>query len=90
MNKQEALEKIKELEAYIENLDKQTYSIGDRFSLDGEEYILCCVAHKEINLICLEDGSRWDNPVKVNNARSIKRNEFKQLTGDFNFKKITL
>lgn len=88
MNKEEALEKIKELEAYIENLYKQTYSIGDRFSFYGDKYILSCVDVNEVNLINLQDGERWNDPVKVNEIRSITSTEFKQLTGDYNFKKI--
>ena len=89
MNKQEALEKIKELESYIENLDNPTYRIGDRFYLHGDKYILCCVVPNNINLINLKSGDRWNSrSVEVNNTESITNTEFKKLTGNYDFKKL--
>ena len=82
MNKKEALAKIEELKKYVEELDKPTYSIGDRFLFkDGEEYILAGLDGRAVCLISLTDGNRWMKPVKVNCSCEITKEEFNIITG---------
>ena len=88
MNKKEALAKIEELKKYIEELEKQTYSIGDKFRLCEEEYIIARFDDNKICLICLENGNRWRNPVEANEHSEITEEEFEAVTLGYPFTKI--
>ena len=56
-----------------------TYKIGDRFMYHEEEYILAQVDYKECCLISLENGDRWDNPVKINDPCFITQEELNEM-----------
>ena len=82
MNKEEALAKIEELKKYVEELEKPTYSIGDRFLFKGsEEYILAGVDGRAVCLISLADGNRWKKPFPVKDLDQITQKEFNVITG---------
>jgi hypothetical protein len=63
--------------------------IGDRFECDGEDFILARVKPNVINLIRLDDGHNWDNPLKVKDCHNITKEEFKKLCGGFKLNKIS-
>lgn len=52
------------------------YKQGQMFSNNGEQYILCQPLASHIQLICLDEGDRWCEPVKVNNVQYISQAEF--------------
>ena len=93
MNKKEALAKIEELKKYVEELDKPTYSIGDRLLFQRgvcktEEFIIAQVKFYHVTFISIESGKRWTEPVKVENASEITQEEFEVMTSGYVFTKI--
>ncbi len=54
---------------------------GDRFfHKDGEEYILASVDEHQMVLVCIEDGNRWSQPVKVKKHLEVTKEEFAKIT----------
>ena len=47
-----------------------------------EEYILASVEKNKICMICLNDGMRFLDPVKVNDIRMITKADMKNLCGN--------
>ncbi len=69
---------------------EETYKLGDRFKCDaGGEYILARTGSNNINLINLEDGNQWSNPLSVKNDCNIKPQEFNELCKGREFNKIS-
>ncbi len=60
---------------------KETYQIGDIFSLDSgfSFYILSQVGEYKVNLINLRDGNRYTNEILVKNILNITKEEVKKL-----------
>ena len=56
------------------------YSIGDRFIINGCEYILAQVDPKKCLLIGLESGNYWSYAVDVDNTRAITKSEMFAIT----------
>ncbi len=45
---------------------KKVYAnFGQRFKIGNEEYVLAQTDYNEVNLISLQDGNRWTNPVDM-------------------------
>lgn len=67
-----------------------TYSVGDRFIADnsGDEYILAQPEERMLCLICLNDGCRWKDAVKVKNAVKVTESEFEVICGCCTFTKL--
>jgi len=58
------------------------YSIGQRFILRGEEYILAQVERHAVVLIGLHSANRWHNPVSVCEIYNISREEMYRILGN--------
>ena len=56
------------------------YSIGDRFIINGYEYILAQVDPKKCLLIGLESGNYWSYAVDVDNTSAITESEMFMIT----------
>jgi hypothetical protein len=52
----------------------------DRFTIDGDEYILSHSGNCYMSLISLTNGNCWNTAIKCKNSYSITKEEFKQLT----------
>ena len=61
---------------------EKTYSIGDRFETDDDEYILTSPERYKANLVNLRTGISWTAPVEVKNKHKITQAEFKEITGN--------
>jgi len=76
----------------VEENIKKLLSIGNILKLTNtEEYYI--VANSDINevvLICLTDGQRWADPIKVKDVNAITRQEAIELTGKalYHFQRI--
>lgn len=60
---------------------KQTFKIGDKFYREkqNDPYILASVGANEVALIGTEHGNRFNNPIKVNNTKSITVKEAREI-----------
>ena len=80
-----SLDHAKEELQRLQETMKSVYRAGDRFKKDeghfGEPYILATLGVGQVNLISLQDGNRWSEPLQVSNAREINRAEFEQHFG---------
>lgn len=86
LTKEQALNNIKELETYIEGLDKvkkRTWCRGDviEFYFLGKrgQYIISAIAYGSIILIDLSNGNWWSNSVKVSDSKAITEEEMAVL-----------
>jgi len=70
------------------NMNKQTYSIGDKFKVEGQEqeYVLAQVDKGKVALIGLETWDRYSSPLKVNKVHRITQNELFGIAGDDDLK----
>jgi len=68
-------EKLKELIL----VPSKTYSIGNRFRHNDKTYLLCAVMPGSIGFINIENGKRFNGPVKVSDVASVKISELEEL-----------
>lgn len=67
---------------------KCTYKAGDRFTkaesgyTHGMPYILASLGKSEVNLISLQDGNRWTDPMTVLLSHEIPKEEFEKHFGE--------
>lgn len=61
------------------------YSIGDRFTYNGEQYLLAQMEPYKITLINLRNGNRWEDPIFVGRAHRVTKKELRKLTGRADF-----
>ena len=54
--------------------------MGDRFEMGGNEYILAQTDPHMMQMICLEDGNRWDNAVYVKDLYNVTDEEVRDMT----------
>lgn len=88
MTKQETLQKIEELKNFVEEQDKKTYSVGDRFKSEYGEYILATVDYKKVALINLSTGLRWNDGTEVEKYIKITESEFSEISDGLTLTKI--
>lgn len=55
---------------------------GDKFIINNNIYMLCCVDCSKYALICLDDANRWSDPINVNLQKEINYIEFRNLISD--------
>lgn len=66
--------------------EKIMVTVGQRYAYDGEEYIVAQVnSARGVALICLNDGMRWQNPVRVKNSYRITPAEWDRITDGDDF-----
>jgi hypothetical protein len=56
-----------------------TFEAGDRFTIRDSDYILAQTAPDTIALICLENGNRWAEPIKVGNSLAVTVEELTSI-----------
>ena len=63
--------------------EPRTYKMGDTFIVDGNPYILASVNEdKAVCLVNIANGSRYDDPIKVDDLMKITSAEFDLCTVD--------
>ena len=63
------------------------YSAGQIFlAEDGRPAILVQTRALEVCMVCLSDGNRHMDPIRVGHPYTISEDEFLQVTGGFEFK----
>ena len=67
------------LESLFPEVKEVTYSVGQRFKIDGRLYLLSRTDHLQINLFDLNSGNRWHTPVNVRDPYKVTIKEFKSL-----------
>lgn len=86
----EAMESCPEAKRVLEKLfgdqitPKPTYAYGMRFRTKeggGDEYIIAQIDTDLVCLICLTDGNRWTDPLKVGDSLNLTEEEFTILAG---------
>lgn len=60
---------------------EETYSIGEFFAKDKELYTLVIIDQSTVALVCLNDGCRWFEGVKVARTSAITKEEMRRVTG---------
>jgi hypothetical protein len=70
---------------------EETYFIGDRFEIDGNEYILSRINNKLCLLINLSTGNYYENPIPVEDINKITKVELGRMIGgdEFFINKVT-
>lgn len=67
----------------LEPVKAEDYKVGQRFTWSGEEYILATVDINKICMICLVDGNRYYDSVKVKDVSNITSKDFSKVcSGD--------
>jgi hypothetical protein len=56
-----------------------TFKAGDRFTIRDSDFILAQTAPDTIALICLENGNRWAEPIKVGNSLAVTVEELTSI-----------
>jgi hypothetical protein len=75
---------------WAEVVEEETYFIGDRFEIEGQEYILSRINNKLCLLINLSNGYYYENPIPVKDINKITKGELgKMIGGDEFFNKVT-
>ena len=63
------------------------YSAGQVFLAEGGKLAILAQTHpRKVCMVCLSDGNRYADPVKVGHPRAISEDEFLQVTDGFEFK----
>ena len=63
------------------------YSAGQVFlAEDGRLAILAQTRSREVCMVCLSNGNRYADPIKVGHPRTISEDEFLQITDGYEFK----
>jgi hypothetical protein len=74
----------------LEFPQEETYSIGDRFEIEDQEYILSRINNKLCLLINLSTGNYYEGPVPVKDINKITKAELGRMIGrDEFFNKVT-
>ena len=74
-------------EVYLCNCSSEEYEVGQVYSIKGSHYILSSVGDRLRGLICLTDGNRWHEPVKVRDyVNYISPEEFEKIARGDKFK----
>jgi hypothetical protein len=68
-----------EFPALFTQLQRITFEAGDRFTISFSNYILAQTASDTIALICLENGNRWAEPIKVGNSLAVTVEELTSI-----------
>jgi viroplasmin and RNaseH domain-containing protein len=74
---------------FIKEKKEETVSVGTRFIINDEEYILASIptSHSDnynannLGLICLADGNVWGRSLKVKDFLNVTKQEFFMLLG---------
>jgi len=74
---------------WAEVVEEEVYSMGDRFEIEGDEYILSRITYNTAILINLKTGNFWDEAIKVADHGKITKQELKKIIGEDQFNKIT-
>jgi hypothetical protein len=64
---------------WAEVVEEETYSIGDRLEIDGNEYILSRINNKLCLLINLSTGNYYEGPVPVKDINKITKAELGRM-----------
>jgi hypothetical protein len=80
----------RKIETKFPSLFENTYSIGDRFMINGSTYILGrAIATEnggsEISLININTGNCFSNSIKVYDINKVTEMEFKNMVGDWEY-----
>jgi hypothetical protein len=76
----------------LEVVEEETYSIGDRFEIDGDEYILSILSKITYNtavLINLKTGKFWRKEIEIQDDEQVSRQELKKIIGEFFINRVT-
>ncbi|KKN72270.1 hypothetical protein LCGC14_0412210 [marine sediment metagenome] len=84
----EALDGVKKLQQEPEPPAEPVHRLGDRYTDEGEEYILAQVAPDNCCLISLKDGQPRRPLIEVGNAYKVTQSELQLMTGGWEFTKI--
>lgn len=68
---------------FLREVERETYSVGDRFDLGGREYILAGVGGPSANMINLTDGIPIKHSMSLVHWPTVSRDEFKRLVEPF-------
>jgi hypothetical protein len=70
---------------WAEVVEEETYFIGDRFKIEGQEYILSRINNKLCLLINLSNGYYYENPIPVEDINKITKGELGRMIGGYEF-----
>jgi predicted transcriptional regulator len=65
-----------------EKAPEKMYCVGQRIRRDAEDYILALVGRDTVCAICLGDGNRYEEPVRVKDIRRITSAEIQKIAGE--------
>lgn len=63
--------------------------IGQLYNYANEVYVLASTHDEVVQLICINDGGRWNSGTDVLDANDITAEEFRLIRGNSNFERIT-
>lgn len=66
----------------VDVISETVYRIGQRFRLgdDCDEYLLAYVSSNHVNLVNIKHGTRWAEPIYVNDPLGITAQQLTQLS----------
>lgn len=65
-----------------------TVAIGSIIHIDGVGFYIFSSLEKQVVLIGLEGGNRWDEPIDVEPSNQYNISIIKKLVGSFNFRVV--
>lgn len=64
------------------------HTIGTRYRIDGNTYLLSQIEPNKVCMIQLSTGNRLSDPIFIDNIRLITNKDIKEMIGVENIKKV--
>lgn len=64
----------------IKKVEERTYKVGNRFLIEGKEYLLAEFKYNECALVQLVSGNRWVSSQKVKDSQAITEEELLKIS----------
>jgi len=61
---------------------------GEKYTYNGEHYILAQVGVFMVCLVCIEDGNRWEDPIGVVCYENITPEEWESISTEGKFRRV--